>query len=113
MEKDLDSSHVEDNNASSATHSAQVILDSDLLKAGADEIKEDNVANIHLVNFYGKIYSVKNYLMIHIGSSIGSEQASDLGSRSSQALWHVFSRIPLFNYERVRWIVDGKYQRHR
>ena len=50
MERDLNSSHVEDKseNALSIIYGGQV-TDSDLLKAGVDAITEDDVANVDLV----------------------------------------------------------------
>jgi hypothetical protein len=50
MERDLTSSHIEERNENTqnVVHGGQV-TDADLLKAGVEEIKEDNVANVDLV----------------------------------------------------------------
>ena len=50
MERDLNSRHVEDktNNDPNVVHGEQV-TDADLLKAGAEEIREDDVLNVDLV----------------------------------------------------------------
>lgn len=50
MERGLNSSHVEQKNDHAATvfHGEQV-TDADLLKAGVDELREDNVMNVDLV----------------------------------------------------------------
>ena len=49
METNLNTNHVENNGVSTIIHDNQIYSDVDLLKAGANEIKEDNVANVHLV----------------------------------------------------------------
>jgi hypothetical protein len=50
MEAHLNASHLERKNENSpnVVHGGQV-TDNDLLKAGVDEIREDNVANVDLV----------------------------------------------------------------
>ena len=50
MERDLNSSHIEERNETSPNivHGGQV-TDADLLKAGVEEIKEDSVENVDLV----------------------------------------------------------------
>lgn len=50
MERDLNAAHIEEksDNAPNVVHGGQV-TDADLLKAGIDEIREDNVANVDLV----------------------------------------------------------------
>jgi hypothetical protein len=50
MERDLNSSHVEERSehVSNVANGGQV-TNSDLLKAGVEEVREDNVANVDLV----------------------------------------------------------------
>jgi len=50
MEENLESSHVEESGAPTVLQGAQVVSDVDLVKAGADDIQEDNVANVHLMS---------------------------------------------------------------
>ncbi len=51
MEKDSNASHVERSDSAAVVLPPQIVSDADLLKAGADSIKEDAVANVHLVSF--------------------------------------------------------------
>ena len=49
MEGNMKHRHVEESGAPTVVQGAQIVSEVDLVKAGADDIKEDNVANIHLV----------------------------------------------------------------
>lgn len=50
MEKNLNPSHVESNGTPAVVLPPQIVTDVDLLKVGADEIREDKVANVYLVS---------------------------------------------------------------
>lgn len=53
MERDLKASHVEESGNGPIVLPPQVVSDADLLKAGADRVEEDNVANVHLAAALG------------------------------------------------------------
>jgi hypothetical protein len=50
MEKNLNSSHVERRDNPTIVHSGEVYTDEVLSKAGVEELREDTVANVHLVS---------------------------------------------------------------
>ena len=61
MERDLHSSHIEGNGRTTVLSGARVVSDTDLLKVGAGEIREDDVANVQLVSPALKQYILDFY----------------------------------------------------
>ena len=82
METNLGTNHVENTAAPTIVHDKQIYSDADLLKAGANEIKEDNVASVQLVRdpllFFPPAYS--------LGIAANSSQAAALGT-NKPATW--------------------------
>jgi len=72
MDGYLRSIHVEDSGPPAVIQGAQIVSNVDLMKAGADDIKEDNVANVHLVCLPFSLFK-KHFTHYSTGSCFGSK----------------------------------------
>lgn len=105
MQSGLHSSHVEEKNDNAATvfHGGQV-TDADLLKAGVDEIREDNVMNVDLAAALGpnkpdtwgkghrKLYAM--CLLVYLCSTMNGYDGSLMGSINSVPSYLKYFNLP-------------------